>query len=187
MNDDSLTQMLNAWTCRAVASSFYLVGLYRRLEDEMQASRALRAGQAALERVQNLGLGGAVQVRLYQLRNLPSEEEAEQTAWQAMVGSLGGVTAFYTMAESRRKDRSSKGLRGPMNAFRKGLAQAIRGFHTAFPKEMADRDIETAFDEISVAVADALIQTAGEQVAETDRAELQAFVRQLFAEENPKT
>jgi hypothetical protein len=33
---DSLTRILDAWACRAVAASFFLVGLYRRLEDKSQ-------------------------------------------------------------------------------------------------------------------------------------------------------
>lgn len=179
---DSLARILDAWACRAVACSFFLVGLYRRLEDPQQASRAMRAGEASLERVQRLGLGGAVQVRLQGLRAVASEEEAEQVAWRGMVAALGGLAASFAMAESGRERGQFSGLKGQQKAFRKGLTEALKGFRTAFPEEMSGKDINAAFDEIAEAVADTLIQAAEETVDETYRTNLRAHVRTVFLE-----
>ena len=179
---ESLTRILDAWACRAVASSFFLVGLYRRLEDDVQASRAMRAGEAPLERVQRLGLGGAVQVRLRGLRAIASEERAEQAAWQGMVTALGGLSSFYSIAELGKKDGQFSGLRGQQNAIRKGLTEALRGFRTAFPEEMTGQDIDSALAEISTSVADTLIEAAEEDVDEASRANLRAHVRATLLE-----
>jgi len=177
---EAITRILDAWVCQAVASSFLLVGLYRKLDDGLQASRALRAGQAPLERVQRLGLGGGVQMRLHGLRGLPSEEEAELRAWRTMIASLGGLATFYALAESGRQGRSCQGLRGHRNAMGKGLAEAIKGFRTAYPEETAEQGIESALEGMVSAVADALIQAADEEVDPTGRAELRVQVRQTF-------
>ena len=179
---ESLTRILDAWACRAVAASFFLVGLYRRLEDEVQASRALRAAEAPLERVQRLGLGGAVQVRLHGLRAVASEEEAEQAAWRGMVTALGGLSAIFAMAEPGRRNGQFSGLRGQQNAIRKGLAEALKGFRTAFPEEMTGQDIESALDEIADSVAGVVIEAAAEDVDGASRADLRAHVRATLVE-----
>lgn len=62
----------------------------------------------------------------------------------------------------------------------KGLAEAIKGFRTAYPEETAEQGIESALEGMVSAVADALIQAADEEVDPTGRAELRVQVRQTF-------
>ena len=177
---DSLTRILDIWTSQAVAASFFLTPFYRRLQDEPQASRAMRASQAPLDRVQQVGLGGEVQLRLRGFKAIPDETDAEAHAWRSLVAALGGLSAFYAFAAIKRNGRSPAGLLGPKNAFRKGLTEALRGFRTAFPEEMAKQGIESALEEVAEAVANVLVQASEMDAPEEARAELRRIILESF-------
>lgn len=165
---DPLRLILDDWTADTAATSFCLVGLYRKLDDARQASRALRAGQSSLERVQRLGLSDTVQTKLQRLRTLSSEEEIERSAWQRLVGSLCGISAFHMLAEIDKPERTDISFRGIRSALRNEVAEALKGFRTAFPVEITEHGIAHSLDHTAKVLMDALVQAAADDPPDED-------------------
>ena len=178
--DESLTHLLNVWSSQAVAAAFFLAPFYRRLEDESQACRAMQASKAPMERVERLGLGGLVQLRLRGFRMIPEELEAEMHGWRSMVAALGGLYAFYSFAEKAKQGRSAEGVRGPRNALHRGLKEALRGFRAAFPESFSQEGIGNALEEVARTVAGVIVQTSDLEAPEEARAELHRIILESF-------
>lgn len=132
---DYLAHTVNAWSVQVVVASQILMGLYRRLGDEKQASRAIQAGASADERCQRLNLHAQIHEQRAQFRTeYPDETEAESAAWRLLVEGQAGLSAFHALVDHNHFH--AEGIRSKRHNTYRGFQVALRGFRTAFPEEM---------------------------------------------------
>jgi len=149
-----LNPLVDAWTIRAAVASRYLAWIYRAMGDGRQASNALRAGAPAEERIQRLGLAPRVADGLSLLRTGELEEiEKENQAWQSLVESQAGISAFHAMADGFAGGR--RGLRGTRQATGKAFYRAVQGYHIAFPEQIAKEGVSGAIRSAAFACTEA--------------------------------
>ncbi|WP_148300407.1 hypothetical protein [Holophaga foetida] len=151
-----LTQFIDAWTIRAVVASRFLARLYRAMGDGRQASNAIQAGAPSEERAQRLGLAPRVAEGQAVFGDEVGEEiEKEIRAWQSLVESQAGISAFHAMVEGCSRGR--RGLRGARQAAGKAFHRAVQGYRIAFPEEMAREGISLAIQAATILCMEAFL------------------------------
>ena len=163
MTISQLTANVDAWTLQAVVASGWLARLYRSLGDERQAVLAVQVGEPGVKRLGRRGLQQRVpaQAEAFQ-RQHPEETQAEEAAWGQLVEAYGGISAFIAVTDSS-DGRSASGLRGARTTTNAAFRRAIRGFHTAFPDEIARPAITVAIQRACQGCADAFMANVEEE------------------------
>lgn len=171
--DSLLHAWVDRWTLTTVAASQTLVRLYARLGDPTQRARALQGGQAATERMERLRLRPQLPDYLVLFQG-GEDVEIEEKAWESMLQSLLGLSAYYAMAQNTLQGSETRGLRGPQNANHRSTIQAYLGFKTAFPEEVVQSSRKAAIETAAHEAAQGL-----REVLEADSPQVEEAVQSL--------
>jgi hypothetical protein len=146
-----LTQTVDSWTAQAVMASGYLVGLYRILGDDRQATLAMQACGPCEERAQRLGLQARIKVLDAAFAaDYPEELLGEEKAWQLVVEAHAGLCALHGLIDDLEQDFARTGSAT-------ALRHALRGYRTAFPEECTIPGIHQAMASAAARCADTFV------------------------------
>jgi len=157
MTQSHLYRAVDTWTAKSAAASRYLLRLYRVLGDDKQAANAMQAGKSSEERARRLGLD----IQLAAMKTLHGETDienmlAEARAWEILVESHAGISAFHAMVDSQ--PGQGKSLQGARNTAIRALKRSIHGYRVAFPEEMANEGIQRAIEAAATVCAKTFVE-----------------------------
>jgi hypothetical protein len=152
-DNDRIFSIVDQWSLQSVASARYLMGLYRKLDDEKQAGRACQAGAPAEERTARLQITAKAIDFTKALQMLP-EEAGDALAWQNLLEAQTGICAFIALVAQMGL---TKGLNGAKRANTKAFHAALQGYRTAFPDPLATEGICRALEMATFSSTEALV------------------------------
>jgi hypothetical protein len=132
----AVTAAVDAWTRQALGAAGHLVALYRALDDDRQASCAMRALGACEERARRLGL----RADPFPVAAGEPETVAEARAWSTLLEAQAGLLAFHAVVGAG----PGPGLQGNRSATHKAFRLALQCLRTAFPEALAAQDSRRA-------------------------------------------
>ncbi len=161
-----LSAALNAWALEATVASRFLAALYRSIGDGAQASAALRAGEAASERVKRTNIQADLPPLLEAFkRKHPEECLAEEAAWRGLITSLSGIVVFLSMVEGGAGG-AERGLGSMRKAFGRAMEAALGGYRAGFPDGMTDPGTVGALRDAARLCAQVFIGNQGDALVE---------------------
>lgn len=126
-----------SWVTGAAGATFYLRGLYQRLGDSKQASRADKAGKSVQEQLQRMAPDSARHLtfvchRLRELEQSEGDGASERQAWTEAIHGLLAIAIWAGVADSiQEKGTPSSILKKATQA----LEAALEATRTAFSDE----------------------------------------------------
>lgn len=169
-----LSVQIERWTQQTLSSGRFLVHLYRRLQDDKQAAKALEVMGPSEERARRLGLPLPQDPAP---RDLPDETEAEAQAWERLLEAQIGFCSFHAMVA---------GPRGAKRTAERAYFKSMQGFETAFPAEWVALRRQAVLDQVATLCADLFLRDLGEEGSPEERVELhhviESGIRQGFAQ-----
>jgi hypothetical protein len=126
------------WIVRAAGATFYLKGLYLRLDDSKQAARAEKAGQAVQEQLQRIASDASVRLqksvdRFLEIEKLEGDLSSERHAWMEAIHGLLAIAIWAGVADSLQ-ERVTKSPAGKKAT--QAIEVAMKAAKTAFPEEV---------------------------------------------------
>jgi len=124
------------WVSQVTDATGFLKRLYVALKDPDQRKRAESAGAFARERSRGRGRVSVLITRPWiGLKPVQSE----RLAWIGVIQGLLGLNILVALANSNEGGGSPSSLHARLN---QELDSAVRGFATAFPREMVEADLD---------------------------------------------
>ena len=125
------------WIRQIAGASMYLRGLYQRLGDPAQATRADRAGQMAQEQLSRVTLNASTRMvecanEFRQIEWAQGDQTAEQAAWKSALIGLLAIAIWAGVADAMEERNSPSSV---CRRISRALEVALDAAKTAFTTE----------------------------------------------------
>lgn len=148
---------MTTWVSQVNDATGFLRRLYTDLKDPDQRARADAAGAFAKE--QRRAAGRRPSTTPTPWVGLPADQ-AERAAWTCAVRGLLGLNLLVALGDPLSSGPRARPLRQRLN---QDLASALRGFATAFPRDIVEADLDTLCEE-AIQEASEVAETAWKDV-----------------------
>jgi hypothetical protein len=150
------------------------------LDDDRQASNAIRASEMCEKWTRRLGLPAEeLDWAALAVGGGTDDVAGEAQAWDCLIEVNGVILVLHSMVD--QGSREGRWLRGSRHSAAKAFQCSLHGLRVAFPAELAEASILRALDAIASRCAEVFAQAA-QGLAETERAGLRTEFCQVIRE-----